>query len=52
VPCFLISQGAHSSAVSALAVSVDDQYLFSAGEDGILFVFAITGLLSRLPARL
>ena len=35
--------GAHSSNITALAVSVDDMFLFSGGDDGLLFIFGING---------
>ncbi|KAJ3047877.1 Cilia- and flagella-associated protein 57, partial [Rhizophlyctis rosea] len=36
------THAAHSEAVTKLRVSNDDQYLFSAGEDGCLYVFRIS----------
>ena len=41
------SLGAHSANITGLAVSIDDQYLFSASEDGLLIMFSINGLFSE-----
>ena len=32
---------AHAAAVTKLRISFDDQYLFSASEDGVIYVFKI-----------
>lgn len=42
---------AHASPVTKLRVSFDDQYLFSAAEDGCLFIYKIMDKEGRVNKR-